>query len=1129
MTIRKKTFLIITTVLAALIACAIWITCTIIVRRADDTDRQRIDRSTSRAFIILSQMIADLERAAMDYAAWDESCDFVTNRNERFIRVNLDDSALAQNRFAFMVFLDPHGNVVFGKGCDLETATDAPAPAALLNNPAADNPLLRRGSDRPLNGVLILPEGPFLVSACPILTSDSEGPSHGTLIAGRPLDKIALDILAQLTQLDPVVTSVSSPEIPAVVRTYLLASTNDNRIASMVVDSRTIAGYGLVRDIFNQPALFLRVSGTRDHFSQALTDLLILSLFLIGIGAAAVAVSISLIDRLVLARTTRLHSFVNQVGTTGDLSQRLTLKGNDELSHLGSAFNRMLDALQQDIVERKHTQLNLQESEEMFRSIFEGSPLGMATCDPDGRFLRVNKSFCNMIGYTEVELLPMTYKDITPPDIVAADAAAVQKVLRGELPVYRTEKQYVRKGGDRVWGRVTVSAVRDRQDEFVYLLAMIEDIDEQKKAAEALKQQENLLRNVIDVHPGFVFVKDRESRFLLANRTLCNVYGTTVNDIIGKTDADFNSSKEEVEHFHSDDVEVIDTKEPKHVPMERITAADGSVRWLTTFKLPLLAADGSCNSLLGITIDITDLKRAEEALIETEGKYKAVIETTSTGYVMLDTQGRVLEANDRYVQLTGHTTFSEIRGRCVMEWTAPEDRDRNARELMRCIEQGPLVNMEIKYIDAGGKITPIEINATHVETREGWRTVALCRDISERKRHEEDQRLLERQMEQSQKLESLGVLAGGIAHDFNNLLMAVLGNADMALSDLPTNSPTRDTIQEIIKGARRAADLCKQMLAYSGKSQFVVEPQELTAIVREMTHMLEVSVSKKAILRYNFADNLPAVNADATQLRQVIMNLILNASEAIGEKSGVIAVTTGAMECDTAYLRECFLGENLTPGLYVYLEVADTGCGMDPKTIQRVFEPFFSTKFTGRGLGLTAVFGIVRGHRGALRVESEIGRGTRFRFLLPASELGAVRKDSDPEPEEWKGSGTVLVVDDEETVRALGKRMIERSGFTALTATDGLHAVDVFRKNADKIVCVVLDMTMPHMDGVETFHELKKIRDDVVVILSSGYDEQEVSRRFAGAGIAGFVEKPYTRATLCNAIRRVLDSSTGKR
>ena len=1124
LTIRRKTTLIIMSVLTALTASAMLFIGVQVLAEARKSDANGTSEKTSRAFIVFANMVSDLERAASDYAAWDDTCTFVADRNEDYIRANLIDETFSRNRFGFMVFLDAQGTPVFSAGYNLQTGRPMPTPAGLLSKPAPGNPLLRTGADKPLSGILVIPEGSFLISSCPILTSAFEGPSKGTLLIGRPLDTPALALLAQLTQLQPDLHLISDEQIPADVRGRLLSSTDVTPVEVKELDRETIAGYALIRDVFNHPALVLKVSGSRMHYQHAIQDLILLYILLIIVGAGAIAVSLTLINRLVLVRTTQLSDFVNQVSATGDLSTRLTLKGKDELSELGSAFNRMLDALQQDIVERKHAEENLRESEEIFRSIFEESPLGMITSDANYRFIRVNPAFCRMTGYSKEELSSMTFKDLSQPDQIAADVEAIQRVFRRESPLYRAEKQYIRKDGQMKWGAVTVSAIHDKHGQFLHFLAMIEDVDERRNSEEALRQQEAFLRSVIDVHPGFVFVKDRESRFLLANKTLCDMYGTTTDAVIGKSDADFNSNQEEVEHFHRDDIEVIDSKEPKHIPLEKITGVDGNIRWLTTFKLPLVAKDGSCSSLLGVTIDITDLKRAEEALSETEGKYRAVLETTSTGYVMLDEQGRVLDANEHYVRLTGHTSFDDIKDRSVVEWTAPQDRERNAGEVRRCLDQGRVLHLEMNYVDASGNMTPIEIDATCVNTREGRRILTLCRDITERKRNEEERKNLEAQMQQSQKLESLGVLAGGIAHDFNNLLMAVLGTADMALSSLPSGSPICETIEEIIKGARRAAELCKQMLAYSGKSQFVIEPQELSTIVREMTHMLEVSVSKKAILRYNFADNLPAVEADATQLRQVVMNLILNASEALSDKSGVIAVSTGARECGPSYLQECFLGEKLLPGLYVYLEVTDTGCGMDQKTVNRVFEPFFSTKFTGRGLGLTAVFGIVRGHRGALRVDSETGRGTTFRVLFPASTMGVVRKDHEPEAAEWQGSGTILVVDDEETVRTLGRKMVERSGFSTLTACDGREAVEVFRQNADKIICVLLDLTMPHMDGVEAFQELRKIRSDIRVILSSGYDEQEVSRRFAGAGMAGFIEKPYTRAMLIRVLRRVLES-----
>jgi CheY-like chemotaxis protein len=287
--------------------------------------------------------------------------------------------------------------------------------------------------------------------------------------------------------------------------------------------------------------------------------------------------------------------------------------------------------------------------------------------------------------------------------------------------------------------------------------------------------------------------------------------------------------------------------------------------------------------------------------------------------------------------------------------------------------------------------------------------------------------------------------------------------------------------------------------------------------------MLDVSISKKVVLRYHFGLNLPCVEADATQLRQIIMNLVINASEAIGDRSGVIAISTGAMDCDRSYLSEMWIDEGLPEGLYFTLEVADTGCGMTRETISKIFEPFFSTKFTGRGLGMAAVLGIVRGHKGAIKVYSEVGKGTTLRLLLPA-----VNRDfrfegrSAASGDIWQGRGTVLLVDDEVTIRALGKEMLREIGFDVITAENGIEALELFQALKDEIVCVVLDLTMPRMDGEETFRELRRIKSDVRVVMSSGYNEQEVTQKFLGKGLAGFIQKPYKMVELQQKLREVI-------
>jgi len=415
------------------------------------------------------------------------------------------------------------------------------------------------------------------------------------------------------------------------------------------------------------------------------------------------------------------------------------------------------------------------------------------------------------------------------------------------------------------------------------------------------------------------------------------------------------------------------------------------------------------------------------------------------------------------------------------------------------------------------------------------RFVALVRDITGRKQAEEERLSLQRQVQHAQKLESLGVLAGGIAHDFNNFLMGILGNADLALNELSPMSPARRNLEEIEKASRRAADLASQMLAYSGKGRFVVEPIDANELVDEMAHLLEVSISKKAVLKYNFADNLPTFDGDVTQIRQVVMNLITNASEAIGAGSGYVALSTGAMHCDRAYLDEindvlqASLDEPLPEGIYTYLEVADTGCGMDAETIEKIFDPFFTTKFTGRGLGMSAVLGIVRGHQGALKIYSEVGKGTTFKVLFPANELPmddtTVRGRDEAEGKDWRGCGTVLIADDEQVVCVVAKQMLERLGFDVLTASDGREAMKVLHEHADEIVCVLLDLTMPQLDGEETFREIRLFYPLVRVVLCSGYNEQDATQRFVGKGLAGFIQKPFNTVALKKELMRVLSTN----
>ena len=380
------------------------------------------------------------------------------------------------------------------------------------------------------------------------------------------------------------------------------------------------------------------------------------------------------------------------------------------------------------------------------------------------------------------------------------------------------------------------------------------------------------------------------------------------------------------------------------------------------------------------------------------------------------------------------------------------------------------------------------------------------------RRGEQDRLELERQMFQAQKLESLGVLAGGIAHDLNNMLTPVIGFAELAAHALPPGSPASGLLEEVGKNAQRAADLVQQILAYAGKGRFVIQAVDLSGLVREMGALLRAAVSIGTEMGYDLAPTLPPVEADATQLRQVVMNLVTNASEAVAGGGGTVTVRTGSIPAAA------------TPGgMDVFLEVSDTGVGMSADVIRKIFDPFFTTKFTGRGLGLAVVQGIARGHGGSLQVRSEPGNGSTFRLVLPCSTRTAAIPVAAPPPVEgWRGVGTALVIDDEKMVRHLVTRVLEQAGLTVLAAEDGQEGLELFREHGQGIDVAVVDLTMPGMGGIEVVGALRGLRPDLPFVLTSGFSAAEVAPQSAEFGIAGFLQKPFSTAALLAAVRRAL-------
>jgi len=500
-------------------------------------------------------------------------------------------------------------------------------------------------------------------------------------------------------------------------------------------------------------------------------------------------------------------------------------------------------------------------------------------------------------------------------------------------------------------------------------------------------------------------------------------------------------------------------------------------------------------------------------------------EASPNAILIIDQKGSIVLANS---QAEAHFGYSkeELIGKSI-ETLVPKRVRREHKKLrvdfFKQPETRPMgAGRDLRALRKDNSEFPVEIGLTSIETKNGLFVMAVIVDITKRQQLENERIQLQQKMQQAQKLESLGVLAGGIAHDFNNLLTGILGNADLALMDLSPASPAKQHIESIQKAGIRASELCQQMLAYSGRGKFMISAISLNEIIKETTHLLQISISKTAVINYNLYPDLPAIEADPTQIRQVIMNLVTNASEAIGDKSGVITITTGVMECDERYFSETIFDGDLPEGIYVYLEVADTGSGIRKEDIKNMFDPFYTTKKTGRGLGLAALLGIVRGHNGAVKVYSEVGQGTTIKIIFPSVDKPAAAMALESAIEtEWHASGKILVIDDDETVRAVARQTLERVGFTVLSAPDGVAGLKIFSKEED-IILVLLDLTMPHLTGEEVLRTIRRIRSEVPVIMISGYNEHEMASRFAGKALAGFMQKPLRPTPLLSKIQAAL-------
>ena len=657
-----------------------------------------------------------------------------------------------------------------------------------------------------------------------------------------------------------------------------------------------------------------------------------------------------------------------------------------------------------------------------------------------------------------------------------------------------------------------------------------DDIRRRIAAEEALKGSEARLQAILDHNPNSIFVKDVAGRYVLVNQQHARLWKRPPSDFIGRTDQEL-FPPDTAARFREVDARVMAAAANTVIRHEVTLTLPGDPGPATSIvqKFCLRDANGNIYGLCGISTDITDRKEAEAELHENRRQLSNLISQLpgAAFRCKLDESLTALFASEGMLPLTGWSAEDYVAGRQhIAHLTVPEDRIGVRAAVASAVRERRPFEVEYRIRHRSGQEKWVLVRGRPIfEDAGGLRFVeGLAIDVSALKQAEHEKLSIERKLLAAQKLESLGVLAGGIAHDFNNILTSVLANASLARHDATVGQPVDRSLAQIETAARRAADLCQQMLAYAGKGKIVTDRIDLSELVRGTAALLEVTLKKNARLDLQLAAKLPPVLGDPTQLRQIVMNLVLNAGDAITGSAGLITITTFVRQADAALLQSALGSPDLPAGTYAGLEVRDNGSGMAPETIARIFEPFFTTKFSGRGLGLSAVLGIVQGHHGALFVESTPGRGSTFRLLLPAT-TGPTVPSASPFPAAAGRSvlrGTALIVDDEEAVRSVAATVLEMHGAAVLVAASGEEALELLRAHDAQIAVVLLDMTMPGIGGEETLRRMRMSSARQPVIVMSGYSESETMQRCADLGVVRFIQKPFEIETLLSAAKTFL-------
>ena len=759
-----------------------------------------------------------------------------------------------------------------------------------------------------------------------------------------------------------------------------------------------------------------------------------------------------------------------------------------------------------DITERKAAELTLRESEARFRSMADSAPVGIYLSDVNSRGIYLNPTLERLLGMNLEELHSRWVESIHPEDrerVFSTWQAAVE-AQQG----WRSSHRAVLPDGTVRWLDVQAAPVRERGQLLGYV-GMVHDMTEHRQLEQAVRESESRFRAFMDHCPAAAFVKDAEGRLLYVNAAWRRQFSPEPTEWLGMTDFDFWPA-ESAELFRASDRACVSRGEPIQLEECGLLPATGELRHWLVLKFPL---DGSPHSRMGGMVwDVTALKQAEEALQLRD----RAIQAATQGIIITDPgqpDDPIIYVNPAFEQLTGYPAAEALGRNC--RFLQGRDTDpKTVERLRQAVEAGEACTVELRNYRKDGSAFWNELSISPVRDEDGGVThfVGVQNDVTQR-------RQLQSQLLQAQKMEGIGQLAGGIAHDFNNMLAVINGYSEMLLGSMRADSPMRNFVSEINKAGGRAAGLTRQLLAFSRKQLLEPKVLDLNESVRRVDTMLRRLIGEDIELVTLLHPALGRVKADLGQVEQVLINLIVNARDAMPQGGRLLLRTRSAKAAEIQAAVE------VKPGWYVALEVEDTGCGMNPEVLEHIFEPFFTTKEPGKGtgLGLATVFGIVKQSGGYLGVTSEPGVGTRFTIYLPQIEAAPVAPDELALPALPSGSETILLVEDEPMVRQMVRTLLTGCGYIVLEAIQGDDALRVAEAHAGPIHLLLTDVVMPRMSGRELAERLKAVRPEVQVLFMSGYTDDAVMRHGLEQAEVELLQKPFTHLALAQRVRRLLD------